>query len=327
MARIMGVMAVAAATAIMLVWAPPAGAAYPGTNGRIAFVRPDSNYSQTGDIWTVAANGSSPRRLTTSNDNSGPAWSPNGKLIAFASSRAGSWDVWVMNADGSGLRRITTAASNEKDPTWSPDGRWIAFSSDRLSTDTDNPRAAIYKVHSTAPYGSAVQITHPGVDDVGGYEYDWAPSWSTSGRIFFSRESQWPFNAEPPWSSIYSVAAAGGAVKDELTNVFSNAWNGDIAPDGKALAWSSDEGSDGFFDPPLEIMMRTASGVMRLVTPERLNVTTADPAWSPDGKLIAYDRQIVATGATSVYTILPTGTGAHAVIANALYPTWQPLPK
>ena len=56
-----------------------------------------------------------------------PAWSPDGRQIAFASSREGSLDVYVMEADGANGRRLTSTKENDGHPTWSPDGKRIAF--------------------------------------------------------------------------------------------------------------------------------------------------------------------------------------------------------
>jgi TolB protein len=321
------ILVITALLAIAGVAVPPAHAAYPGRNGLIAFVRPPGNDFTQGDIWTVRPDGGSPRRLTFTGNNTTPAWSPNGQLIAFTSSRSGSDDIWVMRGDGTGVRRVTFAATNESDPSWSPDGRWLAFSSDRLTTDPRNRRSAIYRLRSTRPYGAAIQITHPGPDDVGGFENDLAPSWAPAGTIYLTRQFRWDEDAEPPWASVYSVPAAGGTATDMLPHLSSSAWSQDVSADGRQLAWSSDEGSDGFYDPPMEIMIRDAAGQIRQLTPERLDVTTQDPAWAPDGTRIAYDRVNQTGPGTAVLTIRPDGTGAVLVTRNAVEPNWQPIPR
>ena len=56
-----------------------------------------------------------------------PAWSPDGRKIAFVSDRDGNSEIYVMNADGSGQRRLTRNPAYDADPAWSPDGRTIAF--------------------------------------------------------------------------------------------------------------------------------------------------------------------------------------------------------
>jgi Tol biopolymer transport system component/imidazolonepropionase-like amidohydrolase len=79
-------------------------------------------FAALGDVWT-ARRGEAPTRLTSDPPvDTDPAWSPDGKNIAYVSDRYGSFDVFVRNlADGS-ERRMTTAPTAEMSPTWSPDG-------------------------------------------------------------------------------------------------------------------------------------------------------------------------------------------------------------
>src|SRR5439155_21699088 len=98
-----------------------AHAALPGNNGKIAFV---STRTGNYDIYTMNADGSGQTALT--NDTAidlFPAWSPDGKKIAFDSTRGGGsgGDIWTMDADGSGMTRVTAIGGVGK-PTWSPDG-------------------------------------------------------------------------------------------------------------------------------------------------------------------------------------------------------------
>jgi len=73
------------------------------------------------------ADGSHPTRLTDHpGDDQHPAWSPDGRRIAFNSERYGpeaSFDIYTMAADGSDLRRITGEPGLEEYPRWSPDGQ------------------------------------------------------------------------------------------------------------------------------------------------------------------------------------------------------------
>jgi TolB protein len=60
-----------------------------------------------------------------------PAWSPDGKQIAFTSNRDGNYEIYLMNADGSGQRNFTRHKSQDNFAAWSPDGKRIAFISNR----------------------------------------------------------------------------------------------------------------------------------------------------------------------------------------------------
>jgi TolB protein len=63
-----------------------------------------------------------------------PAWSPDGKRVAFATNRAGNMEIFSANADGSDLRRLTNNAASDTAPCWSPTGAEIAFTSSRTGT-------------------------------------------------------------------------------------------------------------------------------------------------------------------------------------------------
>ena len=67
-----------------------------------------------------------------------PAWSPDGKLIAFASNRGSDspedFDIWVMDSNGEHPRQITDSACRDDSPVFSPDGKTIFFRSNRNLT-------------------------------------------------------------------------------------------------------------------------------------------------------------------------------------------------
>jgi TolB protein len=76
-----------------------------------------------------AAPGSVARWLAESTGNDrAPAYSPDGRQIAFTSDRDGGDDVYVMDAKGGKPRRLTHGLRVQAQPSWSPDGRRIAFS-------------------------------------------------------------------------------------------------------------------------------------------------------------------------------------------------------
>ncbi|MFN8467348.1 MAG: hypothetical protein U0X20_17450 [Caldilineaceae bacterium] len=75
-------------------------------------------------------------RLTDSaGDDLLPAWSPDGRMIAFVSLRDGNPEIYVMSADGTQQTRLTYAPGGDWRPAWLPDSRHLVFTSDRSGSN------------------------------------------------------------------------------------------------------------------------------------------------------------------------------------------------
>ncbi len=102
--------------------------------GKIAFVRYNGSDGQE-DIYVQNTHGGDPIRLTSHpGDEKQPAWSPDGRFIAYAGTGNNRNDIYVMNADGSNAVNLTNHPGDDLAPDWSPDGRFIAFMSNRDET-------------------------------------------------------------------------------------------------------------------------------------------------------------------------------------------------
>src|SRR3954451_5981045 len=87
-----------------------------------------STEKSNSDLYLIPFAGGEPRRLTTSTgaDNH-PRWSPDGKSIAFLSTRGGSAQVWLLPVDGGEARPLTRLPVDVSGPIWSPRGDRIAL--------------------------------------------------------------------------------------------------------------------------------------------------------------------------------------------------------
>jgi dipeptidyl aminopeptidase/acylaminoacyl peptidase len=97
----------------------------------IAFVRThiDSDSKENrSSIWLVPAAGGTPVQFTRGGKNeSQPAWSPDGRTLAFVSDRGGDRQIWLIERFGGEARQLTFMRNGAGNPVWSPDGKRIAF--------------------------------------------------------------------------------------------------------------------------------------------------------------------------------------------------------
>jgi dipeptidyl aminopeptidase/acylaminoacyl peptidase len=81
------------------------------------------------NIWLVAVSGAASIQLTQSGHDSSPVWSPDGKTLAFLSSRSGNSQVYLLSMEGGEAQEFTHLSTGADIVKWSPDGKSIAFTS------------------------------------------------------------------------------------------------------------------------------------------------------------------------------------------------------
>ena len=132
---------------------PRVGAPAPSPDGRLAafsVVQPAyDEREQTSDLWVVPTDGSAPpRRLTSTRAaETGVAWSPDSRRIAFVTRREGdeAGQIYVLDLSGGEANRLTTLSTGASAPMWRPDGGALLFTSlvyPGAADDEANKRAA-----------------------------------------------------------------------------------------------------------------------------------------------------------------------------------------
>jgi TolB protein len=202
------------------VLALPAGATFPGVNGKIAFST-DQDPNGNSNIFVVNPNGSGETQLTHGEFGhaSDPNWSPDGTKILFDGDVSGIPQLYVMNGNGSGGDPTTPLFDDPSNadlaPHYSPDGSKIAFQS------CGNTGCSIDVIASDGS-GSATVLTSP-------LWFAQNPTWSPDGsKIAF--ESNQDGLLDAVW-----VMDANGDNLHRLTAAALEAGYPDWSPDGKHI--------------------------------------------------------------------------------------------
>lgn len=282
-----------AAAIMILLQAGPAEAAFPGTNGKIAF-------SRDHEVYTMNPDGSGVSRITDNwYGNYSPAFSAGGQKIAYVRYGDTSSEIYTMNSDGSGQTRITDMPGGKSTPAWSPDGEKIAYSRYTRSGDAD-----IYISNSDGT-GEPLRLTYR--DD-----RDTSPAWSPDGtRLAWNRGSD---------IRVVRVDSSGRPVADstKLVSGYAPSWS----PDGEWIAYT--RAGDYSQIRVINVNDRTSRGLTRLYSGSG---GYRSPAWSPDGEKIAYTfASDLSSGAICVVT--PEGAAQGCLTDGSTRdgdPDWQPI--
>jgi len=169
-------------------------------------------------IWVMNADGTNLRQVTKGNSEGTPAWSPDGKRIAFSSARGGPEQVWVVAATGGPLRRVSRRITSCVSPAWSPNGRWIAY-----SCTLGFPKLMVARVG-----GHTDRVVNGRAGLIAEEDAEWT---SDSKTLLFTR------SRGVHLQGVYSVSRAGRG----LRRLVSGGSEPTLSPDGRRLAFIRDQ--------------------------------------------------------------------------------------
>ena len=300
-----GIASVTLIVSLFLVLSPvdTASAAFPGHNGKVAYVHaPEATTPTSGwEIYTRDQDGSNPTRLTNNSVNDFyPSFSPDGTRIAFQTRRDGNGEIYVMEADGSNPTRVTNNTFADSFPSFSPDGKRIVFMSSRGGN---------FDIYLIGVDGSnETRLTDaPGLDS--------NPVFSPDGkRIAFitTRDGN---------QEIYTMKSDGSQPTRLTDHVAADGFP-EYSPDGKYIAFDSRRD-----DPQGEIYIVRfdGTGLSRLTTNDSAEAPLhgdIQPAFSPNGSKIIFttDRD----GQDELYVMNLDGSEQTNLTKTS--PDWEFLP-
>jgi Tol biopolymer transport system component len=283
-----------AALGILILAAAAQAMAEASTRTALAFAasRPGAS-----GIYLITSDGVETRLTREIYDASHPAWSPDGKSIAFNARVNGREEIFVMDAGGANVRQLTENQGDNYYPSWSPDSQQLAIASDR---------DGLIQVYVMNADGTNVRRLTDGTSRA--EKPAWSPDGSEIAIMLLDGN-----NAE-----VYAVRV-DGTDERRLTNHRASDFNPAWSPDGSKIAFNSSRAGDH----EIYVMNSDGSNVSQLTN---ASGWSERPVWSPDGSQIAFysDRD----GNPEVYLMDADGSNVKRLTNNSGFdgqPTWQPL--
>jgi dipeptidyl aminopeptidase/acylaminoacyl peptidase len=304
------------------------------------------NNTRPRQIHLVPLRGGVPSAVTAEGNNSRARWSPDGKKIAFISTRGGASQIWMMDADGRNQKQLTTLATEADGVTWSGDGKHLVFTSEvypdcpdeacnKKKLDEEKAGKVKARIYTSLLYrhwdtwqsarrkhlmvipaeGGPVRDLTPGHRDV--------PPFSLGGQDDYAvsadgKEVCYVMNPDlnqalSTNSEMYVIPIEGGEARKITENPAAD--NAPVySPDGFYLAYRA-QSKGGFESDRWRLMlMDRATGRLSVLT-EGLDRSVGTIAWAPDSKRIFFT--VEDRGRSAIHMIPITGGASRPVVSGA----------
>jgi dipeptidyl aminopeptidase/acylaminoacyl peptidase len=279
--------------------------------------RPDKAANRSvNNIWIIPTAGGAPRQLTRSGRDSSPRWSPDGKTLAFLSSREGTPQVYLLNIEGGEAAALTHLSTGADNVQWSPDGKLLAFTSEVYPDCRDDACNSQRDAEREKSKVKARLYDH--------LLYRHWTTWSEGKRshlFIVSRDGGAPRDLTPAANYDVPPVQRGGA--EDIA----------VSPDNKEICFTA------VTDPVEAISTNGDLFILPAGGGEPLRITTnpgfdGQPTYSPDGRWIAYHAQLRPGYESDKWRLMlyERQTGKHINVnenfdRNVENPVWAPDSK
>jgi Tol biopolymer transport system component/imidazolonepropionase-like amidohydrolase len=269
-------------------------------------------------VWTIGLDGSGLKQLTQGAfDCREPRWSPDGKKIAFSSDRGGRYGVHILDVASGAVTAFSSGPGDEFEPSWSPDGKSIAFTVDKTRIEVQDfagARRVIGKVKPTTDRFNAASVASPvftpdGTDVIytaiedgraelrsaagpiarGEDVFPFRVSWLPTGDFLYTADGKIKRRAlNAGQAQVIAFTVTVPVIRPRYTKKSRDFLSAKVRPVvGIGSPALSPDGQQIVFRALNDLyLLPVAGGPAQPLT--RDGFSKVDPAWSPDGKTLAY---------------------------------------
>ena len=316
---------------IVAVLPQPAGAAFPGINGRIYFsTHRDGDHLNIYSVdpttvTPVTSNGdvhADPAAVNTAKDDWSPVWSPDNSLLAFTSTRSGDSEIYTFNAATGSVTQLTSNTMDDLVPTWSP----VMPNGEMYIAWHQLTKRSGYDIMAMQSDGSHQQLLLGG----GRRSDETHGGWHPNGSELTYTSDAIDRNLEL-YKVTTTVTGSGGLAAGSPQRLTSTRNHGEVyadySPDGSEIVYSKAADANNY-EATSDLWKMSSSGAGQAFLKD-VGFMDFQPDWSPDGTKIAFASTTNTTNQTSeIYVTDEAGGSLTKITENGrgdYQPEWRAL--
>jgi len=290
------------------------------------------DYKNITQIYVVATDGASAfRQLTTAKEGaSQPAWSPDGKQLAFVRAVEGKAQLFLLSMDGGEPQQLTRHSYGASNPVWSPDGKKILFSGsitfdgllkDSVLNEKNGLPLWTFEKPGFSSNDKSIPVSSKGnpdgnLEELRAYLTNNEKDNKAVVLDKLNFQSETNISSDMNFSHLFIMNADTTSKPHPLTRGFYRFNNADFTPDGKQVVFSGDMDSLQHPDRSLEseifIANNDGTNLRMLIGEEGKSYNS--PRLSPSGKWLAFQYGPTSTVSIPVLAIMPLIGSAKDII-------------